>query len=118
MLSFSACRDRPGRAATHGTASLSADGHTVLFTPEAGYSGIGTITFRADDGILTSAPRTIDVNISSVSLVNIRLKEDDLQLHAGKSATLHIIGELTNGAVVHIHPSFDAGFGVMPDWPD
>ena len=36
--------------ATHGTAKLSLDGTSLIFTPEAGYAGQATITLQADDG--------------------------------------------------------------------
>ena len=60
---------------THGTAKLSADGQTLLFTPEMGYAGQAIITVRADDGFAAAAPIALTVNVSGAKLIAIRLAD-------------------------------------------
>jgi hypothetical protein len=66
-------------SATHGTAKLSKDGTSIIFTPEAGYAGQTTITLQADDGFAQSAPIDLTVNVSGAALE---------QIHISRLATL------------------------------
>ena len=59
--------------ASHGTAKLSTDGNSVIFTPEAGYAGLATITLQADDGYALSAPISLTVTVSGAELTAIRI---------------------------------------------
>jgi YD repeat-containing protein len=58
-------------AAQNGTAALATDGHTVIFTPAAGYGGPASFQFQADDGYGTSLPATVSINVSGAPLVNL-----------------------------------------------
>lgn len=46
----------------HGTATLLSDGR-IQYRPAAGYSGTDTFTYRATDGIATSGPTTVQVEV-------------------------------------------------------
>ncbi|MBP6708625.1 MAG: hypothetical protein KA223_05655, partial [Candidatus Accumulibacter sp.] len=73
--------------ATHGAARLSGDGQTLIFTPQAGFSGPASVTLQADDGYSAAAPIELTVNVSSARLTAIRL--DPLApLFAGQTAQL------------------------------
>jgi VCBS repeat-containing protein len=73
---------------THGTAKLSSDGLNILFTPEAGYAGLATITVQADDGFASAAPIELSVNVSGAKLLALHLAPLSM-LRAGESAVLH-----------------------------
>src|SRR6266571_1101043 len=60
--------------ATHGSARLSGDGQSVVFMPEAGYSGSATFSLVADDGYSQSPEATVIVNISDAKLLKIHLE--------------------------------------------
>ncbi len=55
----------------HATATISADGTSLLFSPDDGYTGEATFTLVADDGFAQSAQATIDVEVSSAPLMHI-----------------------------------------------
>jgi hypothetical protein len=55
--------------AVNGSARLSADGQTLLFTPQAGYSGAAAITVEADDGYASSGPIVLNFNVSNAALL-------------------------------------------------
>ncbi len=59
--------------ATHGSASLSVDGQTLLFTPEVGYAGQASITVQADDGFAVGVPIQLVVNVSDAKLIAINI---------------------------------------------
>ncbi|ROZ61645.1 Ig-like domain-containing protein [Ramlibacter sp. WS9] len=59
--------------ATHGTATLSADGQSIVFMPEVGYAGPATITVQADDGFAAAAPMELAVNVSGSRLLTIHV---------------------------------------------
>ncbi|WP_346950351.1 Ig-like domain-containing protein, partial [Dyella sp.] len=61
-------------SATHGTATLSSDGRSVIFVPEAGYSGPASIFVGADDGFGSSAPIQLNVQVSAARLTAIHLQ--------------------------------------------
>jgi hypothetical protein len=58
---------------THGSARLEASGQEVSFTPEAGYSGVATLTLQADDGFAAGAPIELSINISDARLLQLHL---------------------------------------------
>ena len=90
----------------HGTARLSADGHTVVFTPASGFSGMASFTVVADDANLTSASATVMVNVSAATLTNIRLGQKDLDLQPGQSTTLTVLGDFSDGNTITLPSSF------------
>ncbi|MDB5337226.1 MAG: repeat-containing protein [Planctomycetaceae bacterium] len=51
-------------AATHGTVVINPNG-TFTFTPTAGFNGVATFSYKANDGIADSADATATVNISA-----------------------------------------------------
>ncbi|MDB5384678.1 MAG: repeat-containing protein [Planctomycetaceae bacterium] len=51
-------------AATHGTVVINPDG-SFTFTPTAGFTGVGTFSFKASDGILSSPDALVSVNINA-----------------------------------------------------
>ncbi|MHB8166398.1 MAG: Ig-like domain-containing protein, partial [Sulfuricella sp.] len=62
-------------SATHGTAQLGADGQTLSFTPDAGFTGEAMLSLQADDGFATGTPINIKVNVSGAKLLAIHLAE-------------------------------------------
>lgn len=48
----------------HGTLALAADG-TFSYTPEAGFKGTDSFTYRASDGTLPSAPATVTISVGN-----------------------------------------------------
>jgi len=59
--------------ATHGTATLQADGRTIHFNPEAGYTGDAEVSLQADDGYALSAPIVLKVRVSAAPLLNVQV---------------------------------------------
>ncbi|MDO9215498.1 MAG: tandem-95 repeat protein, partial [Methylococcales bacterium] len=51
---------------SNGTAVLNPDG-TVTFTPDANFNGVATFSYQATDGILTSSPAQVTVNVAAVN---------------------------------------------------
>jgi hypothetical protein len=91
--------------ATHGTARLSDDGQSVLFAPEAGYSGPATITLQADDGFAASSPIELAVNVSGAKLVAIRI--DRLAtLGTGQYNPLQVTGDFEDEAGVSLSADY------------
>ena len=81
----------------HGTVRLTDDGQTVMFTPEAGYTGPAGFDIVADDGGLASGATTVTIDVLSATLRNIRLRQRDLALNRGDSAKLEVVGEFSGG---------------------
>jgi uncharacterized repeat protein (TIGR01451 family) len=48
----------------HGVLALAADG-SFTYTPATGFSGADTFTYRASDGLLTSAPSTVTLDVAA-----------------------------------------------------
>ena len=59
---------------THGTARLSGNGLSVIFTPDATFSGQASFSLVADDGVSTSAAVMETVNVSAAKLVAMDLR--------------------------------------------
>ena len=55
-------------AATNGTVVINPDG-TFTFTPTAGFTGVGTFSYRANDGTGNSNDATVTVNIDAIANV-------------------------------------------------
>ena len=47
---------------THGDVTLSAGGRLV-YTPDDGFTGVDTFTYRASDGTASSAPATVTITV-------------------------------------------------------
>ena len=54
-------------AATNGTVVVNPDG-TFVFTPTAGFSGVGSFSFNVNDGTTTSADATVTVNVGAAGI--------------------------------------------------
>src|SRR5690606_23598148 len=54
-----------------GSAALTADGRGLVFTPDAGYAGVASVSVTADDGFGSSAAAVIDIAISDAPLTAI-----------------------------------------------
>jgi len=81
--------------ATHGSAKLNADGQTLAFTPEPGYTGEATITVQADDGFATGAPIELTVQISDSKLINLHIARIAV-LATGAARSLRITGDFAD----------------------
>jgi hypothetical protein len=57
--------------ATNGTARLSGDGRSVLFTPALGFTGQAGFEVVADDGFSSSQVATVAVNVSDAKLTHL-----------------------------------------------
>ncbi|MDB5386724.1 MAG: outer rane adhesin like protein, partial [Planctomycetaceae bacterium] len=79
--------------ATNGTVVINPDG-TFVFTPTAGFTGVGTFSFKANDGIGSSGDATATVNITpSVSVTPIGLTQTiSTAVNTTFSGTLHATG--------------------------
>ena len=51
----------------HGTARISPDGASLIFTPEASFSGAANFQIQAADSLATSTAATVTVNVSSAA---------------------------------------------------
>ncbi|HRF74726.1 MAG TPA: Ig-like domain-containing protein, partial [Accumulibacter sp.] len=60
---------------THGGARLTADGQSIVFTPEAGHTGEATVTVQADDGFTAGAPIELRIDVSSARLLQLHLAQ-------------------------------------------
>ncbi|HRI91766.1 MAG TPA: Ig-like domain-containing protein [Accumulibacter sp.] len=60
---------------SHGSGRIEADGQTLSFTPEAGYSGAATLTLQADDGFAAGAPLELTIDVSGASLLRLHLAQ-------------------------------------------
>ena len=48
--------------------SLSGSGANRQYTPNAGYSGTDSFTFKVNDGVLDSAPATVSINVTAYTI--------------------------------------------------
>jgi YD repeat-containing protein len=93
-------------SASHGQARLGDDGHTLLFSPEAGYSGQAQILVQADDGYAASAPIELSVQVSGAKLLAIHLQPLP-SLRPGQSAVVRALGDFEDVAQVDLGASGD-----------
>jgi YD repeat-containing protein len=80
-----------------GTATLSSDGHTVVFVPAPGYTGPASFQYQADDGYGTSAPATVQVTVSSAVLVGLDFQQTQPRLTPGQIFQVVVVGEFADG---------------------
>ncbi|MCC6235899.1 MAG: cadherin-like domain-containing protein, partial [Verrucomicrobiales bacterium] len=88
--------------ARNGTATLSADGRSVLFRPAAGFEGAATFEVRADDGTFGSAPGTVTVNVSGAELVRLILGPKDPSLREGEVLALRVLAQFADGQTTEL----------------
>ncbi|MFT5960936.1 MAG: VCBS repeat-containing protein, partial [Burkholderiaceae bacterium] len=91
--------------ATHGTARFTADGQSLLFTPEAGYVGQATVTVQADDGFAASKPITLKVNVSAAPLRGISMTRLPV-MNMGSGQAVQIIGDFADQVGVLLTPGY------------
>jgi hypothetical protein len=81
----------------HATATISADGTSLLFSPDDGYTGEATFTLVADDGFAQSALATIDVEVSSAPLVHIDFDQSRILFSAaGATDLIHVFADFAD----------------------
>ncbi|WP_460202278.1 DNA/RNA non-specific endonuclease [Scytonema sp. NUACC21] len=83
-------------SAENGTASLTPDGSSVLFTPNDDYFGTASLTLVAHDGYSTSAPFQVDVNVSNAALIHLDFARRGLRLERGESTELVVVGDFAD----------------------
>jgi hypothetical protein len=91
--------------ASNGSARLAADGQTLIFTPEAGFSGHATITVQADDGFAVGAPIELGVDISGAALVMLQVQRI-AALALGGSEQVRITADFADEAGVAVDASY------------
>ncbi len=91
---------------TGGAAVLDPDGHTVTFTPAAGFSGTASFVFRADDGYEISAPATITVDVSTAALVSLDFQSREPRIKAGGGTVVVAVGNFADEQDVVLDPSY------------
>jgi len=57
----------------HGTLDIAPDG-SLFYVPNAGYSGLDSFTYRASDGVLTSAVATVNIGVG-IDLAKVVINE-------------------------------------------
>ncbi|MDR3070024.1 MAG: hypothetical protein LBU38_03330, partial [Propionibacteriaceae bacterium] len=92
-------------SATHGQAKLNADGQTINFTPEPGYSGEAKITLQADDGFAAGAPIELTVNVSDAKLIRIQVPVIGFMLQ-GNTVMLPVTGDFEDEKGVALVPGY------------
>ena len=92
--------------ALDGQATLQADGHTVVFTPAAGYTGSATFQFQADDGYGTSAVATVSITISSAPLINLDFAQRNPRLNPGDVQQISVTGDFADQSGVVLPASY------------
>ncbi len=80
----------------NGTVRLLEDGKTAVFQPFPGVTGVGSFNLIADDGQGSPTSVPVTVNISDAPLLNLTFVERDLQLDAGESAELTVLGDFAD----------------------
>ena len=82
--------------ATGGTAALSPDGRTVLFTPTPGSSGAAGFTVTADDGFGASGPAFVPIQVSTAPLLAVDIANRGLHLARGERSELAVVGDFAD----------------------
>ena len=83
-------------SAVGGTAALSPDGRSVLFTPTPGYSGAAGFTVSADDGFSSSGPAFVSINVSTATLLSVEIVNRRPQLATGEREQLVVVGKFAD----------------------
>jgi YD repeat-containing protein len=100
--------------AQHGTARLSGDGLSVLFTPDLGFTGQAGFQFVATDCFGTSDAASVTVQISAAPLVALDFAERNPKLQAGESRQLVVIGDFADETGVILPGSYVAFSSTNP----
>ena len=78
----------------NGTLSLQADG-SFTYTPNAGFSGTDSFTYRASDGAATSAPATVTLTVAAVNDPPVA-RNDDAAATAGGAVRVDVLANDTD----------------------
>ncbi|WP_167736206.1 Ig-like domain-containing protein [Nocardioides sp. 503] len=72
---------------SHGTLTLNADG-TFTYTPQAGYDGADSFTYRADDGSSSSNVATVSLTVTEVDDAPVAVGDSFIVAEGGTATTL------------------------------
>ncbi len=81
---------------THGTAELTVDGRSVLFTPEATFAGAASFDLQAVDPDGDSNVSTVTINVSDAPLLELDFAERMPRIDAGDRARMTVIGDFAD----------------------
>ena len=79
---------------TNGTVLLNANGG-FTFTPAANFAGVATFTYRANDGLLLSAPTVVTINVAGVNDAPVAVN-DTVAVTEDTPLTFSVIGNDTD----------------------
>ncbi|HEX2750621.1 MAG TPA: Ig-like domain-containing protein, partial [Verrucomicrobiales bacterium] len=100
---------------THGALTLNTDG-SFVYSPDAGYSGIDSFTYRASDGVLSSPVTTVSINVG-IDLKKIVINEihyhpqslsagdEFIEIFNGNPGSINVGGWLFNAGVDYTLPA-------------
>jgi hypothetical protein len=105
----------PVSSPANGGLTLAADG-SFSYTPNAGFVGADTFTYRATDGTAPSEPALVTINVLPGVIRNGTVADGRLELLPDAYGAFQIIGSMGNqdfydppGSVGGGHPSFSSG---------
>ncbi len=99
---------------TYGTTVLRADGHSVVFTPEAGYTGPSSIELIADDGFNSSLVAVIPVTVSGAPLVSLDFAQRRIGIEPGNVRVVQVIGDFADQQDVPLPLSYVSAYTLDP----
>ena len=88
---------------THGALTLNADG-SFSYVPAANYFGADSFTYRASDGLTSSAPATVSLTITSVNDVPTAGNDDGYSVLEDYTLTVAAPGVLANDSDLDLTP--------------
>ena len=99
---------------SNGTLSLNSDG-TFTYTPNTGFSGIDTFSYKINDGINDSNTATVSINVTddASSYVRIKVFKDGLEIQEGEEVSGEITGEIHIHNAMHQHAQFYKNFRTL-----
>jgi len=101
--------------AAHGSAALASNGQSIVFTPDAGYSGPASVTVLADDGFNLSEEARLVVTISDAPLLDFEIQNRLPRIDAGETYQLHILGDFADEADVPLIGTYVSYASSDPD---
>ncbi len=78
---------------SNGSASITAQGEVIVYSPDAGFSGTDSFTYQISDGNGGVAVATVTVTVNSVASVNVapQAQADAVQVSQGGVATIAVL---------------------------